>query len=107
VTNSIYTVRDTSKERFPEVARMISAVIWEGTFHGRFEDKDYAIQVFKDHIEDVKRTVPADRLVIYEVGQGWVPLADMLGVEAPDAPFPHLNDTDSFRDMFGKPALAA
>jgi hypothetical protein len=107
VTNSIYAVRATSAERFPAIARMINGIIWEGTFHGRFEDKDYALQVFKDHIEDVKRTVPADRLVIYEVGQGWGPLADMLGVEAPDAPFPHLNDTDSFREMFGMPALAA
>jgi hypothetical protein len=31
----------------------------------------------------------------------------MLGVEAPDTPFPHLNDTESFRQMFGMPAVAA
>ena len=43
----------------------------------------------------------------YKLGQGWGPLADMLGVEAPDAPFPHLNDTESFRQMFGMPAVAA
>jgi hypothetical protein len=91
----------------PEVMQMISGLIWQGTFHGRFEDKDYAIQVFNDHIEDVKRTVPADKLVIYEIGQGWEPLADMLGVEAPGEPFPHLNDTESFRQMFGMPALTA
>lgn len=35
------------------------------------------------------------------------PLADMLGVEAPDEPFPHLNDTESFRQMFGMPAVTA
>jgi hypothetical protein len=107
VSNSIHAVREPGAERLPEVMGMINKLIWEGTFHGRFEDKDYAIKVFTDHIEDVKRTVPADRLVVYEVGQGWGPLAEMLGVEAPDAPFPHLNDTDSFREMFGMPALAA
>ncbi|MGH2823557.1 MAG: sulfotransferase family protein [Thermoleophilaceae bacterium] len=91
----------------PEVMQMINGLIWQGTFNGRFGDKDYALQVFNDHIEDVKRTVPADRLVIYEIGQGWGPLAEMLGVEAPDAPFPHLNDTESFRQMFGMPAVTA
>ncbi|MGH2714266.1 MAG: sulfotransferase family protein [Thermoleophilaceae bacterium] len=91
----------------PEVMQMINGLIWQGTFNGRFGDRDYALQVFNDHIEDVKRTVPADRLVIYEIGQGWGPLAEMLGVEAPDAPFPHLNDTESFRQMFGMPAVTA
>jgi hypothetical protein len=91
----------------PEVMRMINGLIWDGTFHGRFAEKDYALKVFHDHNEDVKRAVPADRLVIYEIGQGWRPLAEMLGVEAPDAPFPHLNDTESFRQMFGMPAVAA
>ena len=91
----------------PEVMQMINGLIWEGTFHGRFGEKDYALKVFNDHIEDVKRTVPADRLVVYEIGQGWEPLADMLGVGVPDEPFPHLNDTESFRQMFGMPALAS
>jgi Sulfotransferase domain len=91
----------------PEVMKMINGLIWEGTFHGRFQDKDYALKVFEEHNEDVRRTVPAGSLVEYEIGQGWGPLADMLGVEAPDEPFPHLNDTESFRQMFGMPAVAA
>jgi hypothetical protein len=28
-------------------------------------------------------------------------------VPVPDAPMPHLNDTESFRSMFGMPALSA
>jgi hypothetical protein len=31
----------------------------------------------------------------------------MMGVEVPDEEFPHLNDTESFRQMFGMPAIAA
>jgi hypothetical protein len=42
--------------------------------------------------------VPAERLLVYEVKEGWEPLCEFLGVEAPkDEPFPHLNDTDAFR----------
>lgn len=46
----------------------------------------------------MKEYVPADRLLVYEVREGWEPLCEFLGVEAPKGkPFPHLNDTDSFR----------
>jgi Sulfotransferase domain len=90
----------------PEVMEMINNLIWNGTFHGRFMEKEYALDVFRRHNEDVKAKVPADRLLVYEVGEGWEPLCEFLGVEVPDTPFPHLNDTASFRQMFGMPALA-
>jgi hypothetical protein len=116
VSNSIYAAKEMAMRGelkppeenppSPEVMQMINGLIWNGTFHGRFHEKDYALKVFHDHNEDVKRTVPPDRLVVYEIGQGWGPLVEMLGVQAPDAPFPHLNDTESFRQMFGMPAAA-
>jgi hypothetical protein len=90
----------------PEAFAMISTLIWEGTFHGRFEDREYAIEMFNRHNDEVKRKVPAERLIVHEVKEGWAPLADMLGVPEPDAPFPRLNDKDSFREMVGLPALA-
>jgi Sulfotransferase domain len=91
----------------PEVIGMINDLIWNGTFHGRFLEKDYAIDVFRRHNEDVQRKVPADRLLVYEISSGWEPLCSFLGVPVPDAPMPHLNDTQSFRSMFGMPALSA
>lgn len=90
----------------PEVMQMVNGVIWDGTFDGRFLDKEYAFEVFHRHHEDVKAKVPADRLLVFEVKQGWQPLCDFLGVPVPDEPFPHLNDTASFRAMFGMPAAA-
>ena len=68
-------------------------LIWEGTFDGRFEDKAYAIEVFERHNEEVKRHVPQDRLLVYEVREGWGPLCEFLDVPVPDEPFPRLNDT--------------
>ena len=90
----------------PEVVGMINNLIWNGTFKGRFLEKDYALEVFHRHNEDVKAKVPADRLLVYEIKQGWEPLCEFLGEEVPDTPMPHLNDTESFRNMFGMPALA-
>jgi hypothetical protein len=82
-------------------------IIWQGTFDGRFEDKAYAIEVFERHNEEVKRRVPPERLLVYEVNEGWGPLCAFLGVPEPDEPFPRLNDTAQMqRGMLAMRALS-
>jgi hypothetical protein len=78
---------------------LIDRLIWEGTFGGNLENRQQAIEVFERHNEEVKRRVPVERLLVYEVKEGWGPLCDFLEVEEPDKPFPHLNDTDTVRQM--------
>jgi hypothetical protein len=90
----------------PEAMKMINGLIWNGTFEGRFDDKAFAIDVFNRHNEDVKRKVPAGKLLVYEIGEGWEPLCEFLEVPVPEAPMPHLNDATSFRAMVGLPALS-
>jgi len=90
----------------PEVLGMIKTLIWDTTFEDRFADKDFAISVFEKHNEAVRQTVPADQLLVYEIQQGWAPICEFLGVETPAGDFPHLNDAESFRRMFGVPASA-
>ena len=81
--------------------KMTTSVIWDGTFNGLVEDRQHAISVFNRHIDEVKQHVPAERLLVYEVSQGWEPLCAFLGVPVPaDTPFPRLNDTASFRARF-------
>jgi Sulfotransferase domain len=91
----------------PAVIQFINGMIWNGTFEGRFADKEFAIDVFNRHNEDVKRKAPADRLLVWDIKEGWGPLCDFLGVDVPAEPMPHLNDTESFRNMWGMPALTA
>jgi len=76
---------------------MVRSLIWEGTFGGRFADREHAVRVFTEHNEAVRREVPADRLLEFEVSQGWQPLCDFLGVPVPDAPFPRANDSATFQ----------
>ncbi len=75
-----------------EIGRMGNEIIWQGTFDGRFEDKRHAIEIFNRHNEEVRRRVPEDQLLVYEVKEGWRPLCEFLGVEEPAKPFPRLND---------------
>lgn len=74
----------------------LSGNVWRKDFGGRFEDKAYALKTFEAHVEAVKRTIPEERLLVYEVGEGWEPLCAFLNVPVPDKPFPHLNDRLSF-----------
>lgn len=62
-----------------------------GPFGGRL-DRASCIAAFERHRDEVVRSVPADRLLVYEVKEGWAPLCRFLGVEVPSTPFPHLNE---------------
>jgi hypothetical protein len=79
---------------------MHDRVIWSGTFSGRIEDRAHAKHVFEEHNAEVKRSVPTDRLLVYEPGDGWEPLCAFLGVAVPDEPYPHSNSSEDFgREM--------
>jgi hypothetical protein len=51
---------------------------------------------FTAHNEAVQAAVPANRLLIYKVTEGWGPLCNFLGVPVPPEPFPHRNDRREF-----------
>jgi hypothetical protein len=80
-----------------KLREIIGDQIWKRQF-GNFEDRQQSIATFVKYNEDVKQYVPPERLLIFEVKQGWEPLCQFLGVPIPqDKPFPHLNDTAEFR----------
>lgn len=83
--------------RLRRFIKMVRTVIWQNTFHNRFEDEGYALSVFSDHIAEVKRTVPPEKLLVFEVKEGWEPLCRFLEVPVPNTPFPRLNDSATFR----------
>lgn len=79
---------------------MVDRLVWTGTFNGRFEDRAYAINVFEQHIETVREYCDPERLLIFDVADGWPPLCDFLDVPIPAGPFPHLNDAASLKRRF-------
>src|SRR5215207_1343881 len=56
--------------------RLAESLVWEGTFEGRFEDRDHAMEIFERHNEEVQRRVPPERLLVFDVREGWKPLCD-------------------------------
>ena len=76
--------------------RLIRKMILQQTFGGSTADEALAIGVLEMHNEEVRRTIPAERLLVYEVKQGWEPLCAFLGVAVPEVPFPRTNTTEEF-----------
>lgn len=73
-------------------------MVWKQTFGDRFHDKAHALEVFRRFNEEVKQCVRPDRLLVFDVKEGWEPLCRFLDVPVPkDKPFPRLNDTQEFQ----------
>ena len=69
-------------------------------FRGGPLEKDRCIAIYEENIARVQAEVPADRLLTYNLGDGWDPLCAFLGVDVPDEPFPRSNSTDEFATIF-------
>lgn len=89
------------------IFKLAQETIWAGDFEDRFEtDKQAAVDLYCGHIETIKRTIPPDKLLVYNVKRGWEPLCEFLGVSVPDKPFPRLNHRAVFaeynRELFAR-----
>ncbi|MFF5294798.1 sulfotransferase family protein [Paractinoplanes globisporus] len=96
---TIYTAATTDGSLPPSMAagrEMAEKTVWDGTFGGRFADREATIQLFQDHNAAVRAEIAPDRLLEFTVGEGWGPLCEFLGVPAPATPFPRLNDESAF-----------
>ena len=67
---------------------------WYG---GDIHDRAFMLDFFRRHTEAVIAGVPKDRLLVFEVAQGWEPLCAFLGVPVPDTPYPRENTTADFQ----------
>jgi hypothetical protein len=56
-------------------------------------------KAFVAHETAVRAAIPADRLLAYQVKDGWAPLCAFLGVPVPTVPFPRTNDRAEFWDI--------
>ena len=77
---------------------MTRRLILEHTFVNRYREKPFALEVMRRHNEQVIKFVPPERLLIYQVHEGWEPLCAFVGKPIPPAPFPHANKRTEFQD---------
>jgi len=86
-------IRDDTEDDWQ---RMVLKVISD-LFDRRMTDKAKLIEVYQRHNEEVRRTIPQERLLVYEVADGWEPLCRFLDADVPNESMPRANSTDEFR----------
>jgi hypothetical protein len=97
---TIWAIQPAFPFWFPKIVRKIhDEIIWKGNLRGAFPEREKTINIYKEWIEEVKKNVPTERVLVYEVKEGWQPLCEFLGVPVPDKPFPHINERKSFKRM--------
>ena len=69
--------------------------------HWKNDCPKYGKQAFEEHNAMVRKIVPKERFLEFQVTEGWGPLCGFLGKEVPEGkPFPRANDTASFMENF-------
>ena len=86
---------------------MAYAIVAEQTFGGSYDDKEAAIKAFEKRTDDVVSSIDVERLLVFEVSDGWQPLCDFLDLPVPNEPFPRSNNQDAFIEQFGHMAEGA
>jgi hypothetical protein len=63
---------------------------------GFLEPEEKIKKIYIERHEEVRRLVPKERRLEYQLGMGWEPLCEFLGKDIPDEEFPHINETKDF-----------
>jgi hypothetical protein len=90
-----------------KMGEMSRKLIWQRSHKGTMRDRAKAIDYYHQHIADVTAAVPADRLLVYSVDQGWKPLCDFLDLPEPAGAFPNINDRATMKRRIGMMTRAA
>jgi Sulfotransferase domain len=68
-------------------------------FGERIHDRAFMVEYFRRHSAEVQAAVPRDRLLVYDVVQGWEPLCQFLQLPVPHAPFPRVNTREEHQRL--------
>jgi hypothetical protein len=80
------------------IGHFLRRTVW-ADFENRFHDRDFMVSYFERRIDHIKSALPPERLLVYEVKEGWAPLCDFLQVEDPVEPFPRVNSREETAKM--------
>lgn len=65
-----------------------------GTSH--WDDAATLMNAYERHNASVRATISSDRLLEWQVGEGWAPICHALGLPIPNQPFPWTNRRDDW-----------
>lgn len=80
---------------------LMQRIVW-GTVDNRMQEKDFMVSYFENRNKEIIESVPAERLLVFKVKEGWGPLCEFLSLPVPDEDFPHINSREETRALIEK-----
>ncbi len=65
------------------------------------DDKQRVLADFQQRIDEVIAQIEPERLLLFNVAEGWEPLCRFLDVSVPDQAFPNIDSHEEFWQTFG------
>lgn len=85
----------------PDKDSLVHTLIAAKEMKGRPGDHDHVVALYEAHVAEVLAEVPPERLLVHNLGDGWVPLCTHLEVPVPQEPYPNGNSTAEIHARFG------
>ena len=90
-------VRGAHKDSFQnDIGELVYETAVKPIFDNRLDDRNFCTERFLSHIVEVKSTIAPERLLEFDIRDGWSPLCDFLGVKSPTTEFPVSNSSAEF-----------
>ena len=83
-----------------DIFQTMSGWFVKNTFRD-YTERDCAIAAYRENNARVREVIPPERLLVFNVAEGWDPLCRFLEVPKPATPFPRSNPRDEFWAHFG------
>jgi hypothetical protein len=86
----------------PAAQAMFNTALPMDLIRSHRDERDAMTAYFRAHNQAVIDGIAPERLLVFEVKQGWGPLCAFLGVDVPDEPFPRVNERDDLARRFSE-----
>jgi len=77
---------------------MIQKTMWD-RMENRMQDREYMVDFFNKHTAEIIDSIDAERLLVYQVSDGWAPLCEFLEVPVPNLEYPRINSRNETKEL--------
>jgi hypothetical protein len=95
---TIYSLEFATVIKNSPWGEMLHKTIYD-TMDNRMQDKDFMVSFFNNRNAEIINAIATDRLLVYQVQEGWKPLCEFLDVPIPDTGFPRINSRDETKEL--------
>jgi len=78
--------------------KMAQKTIWD-IMENRMQDRNHMVDFFKNRTSEIIDYIEPERLLVYEVSEGWEPLCAFLNLPVPETEFPRINSREETKEL--------